>query len=477
MLNNFQATGRGALKWFIAPLDGGKMRFAPRPILPTAFLFTFTLSGWFSQEALANPQEKKWSVESVPGTEFGEKKAKIDLRVSQKTIVAQPKKLASTEIPVEAIVSVNYDETGHSKGRGLWNASTDPVLNDKDLDFIGMPLLFGAALAAPFKTREHFIHILWQKDAQPQELLFQAGKEDYKKILAELQTVTGKPWHDLPSERQKLREELEKAKERKVELQVDRPALVNGAQLKPGPYQLVLLEREESQGEAYFFAGSQVHLDHVAAEALVQVEHSVVSPDDGSKPSGTVQPEMVFGNPANKNTLTDLHLPDKTLHITSPAVPGIAGSAARLFSLGGNRLAVVRNTTYNGEPALSFRVLHSAFRPCAEILYVTRTKVAVEPASLSDAQCTALSAPREEVKAQAPTGTWATSSLEFKWNEKPYRFQPLFESGNGNNKMVGIGRESRAVAHEFGEFFVRAVEDFDAVEREVQPAAAPKIEP
>jgi hypothetical protein len=454
-----------------------KLRFPPWRFSPRAFLFTLTLSVLFALPASANPQEKQWSVESVPGTEFGEKKLKIDLRISHQVVVARHKKLASTEIPVEAIVSVNYDETGHSKGRGMWNASTDPVLNDKDLDFIGMPLVFGAALAAPFKTREHYIHILWQKDAESQEISFQAGKGDYKNILAELQTVTGKPWHDLPSERQKLREELDKAKEHKVGLEVDRPALVNGAELKPGPYQLVLLEREESQGEAYFFAGSQVHLDHVAAQALVQVEHSVVTPDDGPKPSGTVQPEMVFGNPANKNTLTDLHLPDKTLHFTSPAVPGIAGSTARLFSLGGNRLAVVRNTTYNGEPALSFRVLHSAFRPCAEILYVTRTKVAVEPASLSEAQCTALSAPREEVKAQAPTGTWATSSLEFKWNEKPYRFQPLFESGNGDERIAGIGRESRAAAHEFGEFFVRAVEDFDAVEREVQPAAAPKTEP
>jgi hypothetical protein len=453
------------------------MRFPLWRFSLLGFLFTFTLSPLFTQPASANPQEKQWSVESVPETKFSGNRVKIDLRISHQTVVAKPRKFAATEIPVEAIVNVSYDETAHSKGRGLWNASNSPILNDKDLDFIGTPLFLGAALAAPFKTREHFIHILWQKDAEPQEISFQAGKEDYKNILAELQAVTGKPWHDLPSERQKLRAELDQAKDHKIGLQVDRPALVNGAALKPGPYQLVLLERGESQGEAYFFAGSQVHLDHVAAQAVVQVEHSAATPDGEAKPSGAVQPEMVFGDRASENTLTDLHLPEKTLHFTSTSVPGVAGSTARIFSSGGNRLAIVRNTTYKGEPALSFRVFHSAFRPCTEILYVTQTQVAIEPASPSDSHCTTFSAPRGEVKAQAPTGAFVGAYLEFMWKEKPYRFQPLFESGNGNDQMAGIGHQSRTAAHEFGEFFVRAVTDFDAVQRETQATAAPKATP
>ena len=80
----------------------------------------------------------------------------------------------------------------------------------------------------------------------------------------------------------------------------------------------------------------------------------------------------------------------------------------------------------------------------------------------------------QEVKAQAPAGILIAAYLEFKWNEKSYRFQPLFESGSNQATLPGIGSQSRAAAHEFGEFFVRAVEDFDAVERETQSAAAPK---
>ncbi len=421
-------------------------------------------------------------MESVPETKFGRKKVKIDLRVSHQTVVAKASKLAATEIPLASIASVSYDETAHSKGRGLWNASNNSILQDNNegLDpfgFIAPSLDVGAALAAPFKTREHFIRILWWIDSEPQEIVFQASKGDYKDILTGLQAVTGKPWHDLPSERQKLREELDRARDRKIALQIDHAVLVSGAELKPGPYQLVLLERGESQGEAYFFAGSQVHFDHVAAQAVVLVEHPAVVPDAGPKSSGGVQPEMVFGNPASQNTLTDLHLPDKTLHFTSLAVRVIGGSGARIFSAGGNRRTVVRRTTHNGEPALSFPVLHSAFRPCKEILFVTRTSIALEPVSPSDSQCAVLSAPRGEVKAEAPAGIWNAGYLQFEWKKKPYRFQPLFESPNGGDELPGVGHEWRAAAHEFGEFFVRAVEDFDAVGRETQPPAASKTVP
>jgi hypothetical protein len=456
------------------------MRFVPWSTLPTALLFTLTVSVLFAQPASANPQEKQWSVESVAGTKFGQKKVKIDLRVSPQIVVVAPKKQAATEIPVGAIAHIGYDETAYSKGWAWWNASTDPNLQGNNDPFFGLTaasLDIGAALAAPFKTREHFIRILWQKDGEPEEILFEADKGEYKDILTELQTVTGKPWHDLPAERQKLREELDQAKDRKIPLQIDGEVLVNGTELKPGQYQMVLLERGESQGEAYFFPGSEVHSNHIAVQAVVRVERSSITQNSAPNASRPDQAKMVFVEQGTARTLTDLHLPDKTLYFSSLAVPEIAGSGARNFSAGGNRRAIVRHTTHNGEPALSFSVLHMASRPCKEILFVTRTSVALEPASPSDSHCTTLSIPREEVKAQAPTGMWATSSLEFKWKEKPYRFQPLFESASGGSELPGMGRESRAAAHEFGEFFVRAVEDFDAVEREVQPTGAPKIEP
>jgi hypothetical protein len=462
------------------------MRFLPCRSSLRAFLSILAFLVLITQAARAKPQGKQWSVDSVPGSKLAGEKVKINLRISPQIVVVAPKKQAALEIPVGAIERIGYDETAHSKGWAFWNAADNPNLRgsgnkddfiDPFLGFTSVALDAAAAVTGPFKTREHYIRILWQKDGEPQEILLEADKGDYKDILSELQTATGKPWHDLPTERQKLREELDQAKDRKIALQVDREVLVNGTELKPGPYQLVLLERGESQGEAYFFPGSEVHSDHVAAQAVVRVERSAVTQNAEPNASGAGQPEMVFSERASANTLIDLRLPEKTLHFTSPVVSPIAANAARIFGSGGNRWAIVRNTTYKGEPALSFRVLHSAFRPCTEILFVTRTSVAMEPASPSDSHCAALSAPRGEVKAGAPAGIWVVGYLEFKWKEKSYRFQPLFESASGNERIAGIGGQSRTAAHEFGEFFVRAVEDFDAVQRETQASPAPKTDP
>ena len=442
------------------------------------FLAVLLFSMASTQLSSALPQEKKWSVESVATIKPAGKKVKTSLNISPQTIFVTPAKSASTEIPVAAIDRIGYDESAHSKG---WTtlAAIGSAGGGQDAAVVGIPLLIGAAFAAPFKTREHYIRILWLKEGEPQEILLEAGKGDYKDILAELQAVTGKPWHDLPSERQKLREELDQAKNHKIPLQIDRSVLVSGTPLKPGPYQLVLLERGESQGEAYFFSGGEVHPDHVAAQAVVRVDRSADSPNTGSNSHGTAPPELVFGEQACANTLTDLHLPDKTLHFTSPAAPRIAGNAARIFSSGGNRWLIVRRATRNGEPALSFRVVAYGYHKCALFVYVTEMQVTVEPASPGDSHCETLSMPRREVKAEAFAGKWTDRTIELKWKEKLYNCQPLFESADGSGRIPGLGdlRQIRDAARDYVQFFVRAIEDFDAVEREAQSPAAPKTEP
>jgi hypothetical protein len=150
----------------------------------------------------ASGKSKKWPVKVLlPGSE----QIRMMLEISQTTIVLNQKNGAAQEIPIGEVGEVTYDNSSHRKNRGLMKAASE--IGSTPLVIGVYPLaapLVGAAILAPFKTRTHYVGIPWSDPGYGhREVLLEVGKGDYEGVLAELQSVTGKPWRNLPEERRK----------------------------------------------------------------------------------------------------------------------------------------------------------------------------------------------------------------------------------------------------------------------------------
>jgi hypothetical protein len=394
--------------------------------------------------------------------------AKVSLEVSNEAISVKLENGVPLEIPPSQVAATGYDNSSHSKGWAWLGPAESPELSyGEGSVLIIVPLLVGAAISAPFKTTEHYVRVFWNGAEGPDEILLELGKNDYADVLAQLQRVTGKPWHDLPKEREELRHELEQAKSDKKSVNLDRPVFVNGAELKSGEYQLLLLERTANAGEVYFFRGASVKVNEIAAQAVVEI-------DKENHSTGPVAPD--YGSEAGVATITALAMPEETLRFTSAPRPAKVEHAARSFYAGSNEWAIVTRTDYEGESAFRFTVLHARFGPpCTGYLYVTRQRIVFSRAPLSDSHCDTFTVARTDVQAKALAGKRTNRFLEVRLKDKNYTFQPVFEK-KGGKRMARLGK-SRNAAREFAEFFVRTVTDFDAVDRETQPVAPPVSQP
>jgi hypothetical protein len=150
----------------------------------------------------AGGKNKRWPVKVLlPGSE----QIKMTLEASQSSIVLNQKNGPVQEIPINEVGEVTYDNSSHRKSRGLLNAANEITSTPLVIGVypVAAPLV-AAAIVAPFKTKTHFVGIHWDDPVYGhREVLMEIGKRDYVSVLAELQSVTGKPWRNLPEERRK----------------------------------------------------------------------------------------------------------------------------------------------------------------------------------------------------------------------------------------------------------------------------------
>lgn len=136
--------------------------------------------------------------------------------------------------------------------------------------------------------------------------------------------------------------------------------------------QMLLLERADNHGEAYFFNGVDINPAHVAAQAVVQVQ----SPDRENTNS-----PVVYVVQQGVEPIQSIQFAGKQLVFVSNGLPTRAAKSVRSFYGGNDKWATVVQTNYQGEPALRFHVVHNPFpHVCQEYLYVTRSHVASEVA-------------------------------------------------------------------------------------------------
>jgi hypothetical protein len=407
--------------------------------------------------------KSQWRAKYMAGARKDAVGAKVTLSVSPQGVLCKKGKNVVLQVPIESVAQVGYDTQAHNKGWAVLKSGSGGSSGEA-----ATVVFITAAILAPFKTTRHFIRILWQQDGEPQEALLEVGKGDYSAVLAQFQAVTGKPWQNLPEARQKLRMELEEAKGRKLLIQVDRAAVVNEAELKPGPYQIVFLNRAEDRGEVYFFKGQDQDVDtgRIAAQAVVNVKAT----EDPSLPVA-----VGYATQEGVETISSIRLPEKTLSFIADRLPARVEKSAHSFYAGSGKWAVVTWAEYQGEPAFLFHVAYlQVLRVCEGQLFVTRTRVALEMAPINaGSHCDTFSAPRSEVKASVLTGKWTNKFFSLSVAGKSRSFQPVLEGPPGSNRIAQLGK-SREAARDWAAFLVKTVSDFDAVQRESRPPAPPQ---
>ncbi len=231
--------------------------------LLTPILF-FSLSFIPAAPTQSSPMLQEWEVKYETGTEAVKHGRKMKVTVGSSEIFCRSDKGEIFSVPVSGVATIFYDNTVHNRSVAWMKSGGDWVgLYDGGLSLLAFGA--GAAILAPFRSKDHFVHITWTQNEIGNVAVFEIGKKDFRAFQDRLSAATGKEWRNLPEEREKLREELEREKDNKVSLYLEQTVRTAGGELKSGLYQLVLLERGKDQGELYFFPGKEVAFKKMVA--------------------------------------------------------------------------------------------------------------------------------------------------------------------------------------------------------------------
>jgi hypothetical protein len=246
----------------------------------------------------------------------------------------------------------------------------------------GWALIVPAALIAhAFKSEHRFVQLVWDEGDGQKQVWFQVDQENHTAFLEALELATGRRVVDLAKLRADLLQDLEREKNNKLDIQLDRPVWLNGAKLDSGRYQLIVLERPNDEHALYFFRGKKVKPRQVAAVTPVEILPSTLASSSD---------KVVYGVDENRPAMiTEVQFPHRTLLL--PTRFQLLGPQ-RLdfeedqpivwFGRGSNFISEALYIDYDGEPAVRFYVSHDhAWLSCLGHLYVMRDRVAYVPLS------------------------------------------------------------------------------------------------
>src|SRR5262245_4529609 len=247
---------------------------------------------------------KKWPVKYAG--------AKLELVITDQSARIKQGEETVLEIPAASISEVGYDNSSHNPGWALLKDAGGLIVYGGGGIIVGALLLAPPAILLPFKSTKHFLWIRWDEHANASDGLLEVGKQYCRAVLDELQRLAGKPWVDMPKARKKLVSAIKQAKGQSVPLEIDRNIVLNGAEMKPGRYRMVFLERPGNHGEVYFFSGTKVNPKRISAQAVVNVEPSN---------SETTNTGVTYVVEHGVETINSIQFPGKKLMFVSDALP------------------------------------------------------------------------------------------------------------------------------------------------------------
>jgi hypothetical protein len=232
------------------------------------------------------------------GTEAIAPDTKMKLTVGPEFIVCESKDGEVFTIPVAGVREVAYDIVVRRR------AEEEDVLSVWEWDRSGLILIPALVLHA-FKTKQHFVQVVWQEDGDEKEVWFKVGKGEYSDFLLALEQVSGLRWRNLAQEREGLVTGLWEKTE-KFSLRLDRKVWINGMELKSGSYQAGLLDYGNGQGELYLYQGARLEAKNLKGAALVAVV---------SESNELVAPKATYRDLGRIFALSEVLLPTKTLRV------------------------------------------------------------------------------------------------------------------------------------------------------------------
>jgi hypothetical protein len=135
----------------------------------------------------------------------------------------------------------------------------------------GIPVM---AATYPIKSKYAYISVLWSEKGADEEVQFRLDRKDYEPFLTQLRKSTGKEWKNLEGEWERLRQALATGTGRQTPLRLDRKVRMGKVDVKPGPYQLIVLTDARNQGEAYLFSNNEVNVEHLISTSHVDIAES-----------------------------------------------------------------------------------------------------------------------------------------------------------------------------------------------------------
>ena len=213
----------------------------------------------------------RWKAVYAAGAMPFQTETRVMVTISNDSLVLEPKKGPSFSIPAADIKELSCSlVSSHTASRvqaEVWAGAA--WLSPETLLLLPFGLV-GMAATYPIKSHHAYIDILWNEKGAEQEIVLRLDGRDYTQFVAELRKATGKEWKNLDTELANVRQ-FKPEQGYTIFVQLDRKVRIAKSELKPGPYQLVLLKREANRGELYFFHGNRVDAKHLAAVATIEI--------------------------------------------------------------------------------------------------------------------------------------------------------------------------------------------------------------
>jgi hypothetical protein len=254
---------------------------------------------------------KPWQAVYLAGVAPFPRNVNVQVTIDRDYLRLAPRRTDPFAVPVNAITLVTTNVKGsHPASRAEWRfleGFTSNAAGCYPPQGCGALVMFTSFLmlaSYPMKSHDYLVSVSWREGTAEEEVLFRVGPKDYTTLLAELEKATGKKWKNMDTEWAKVRQEITSQQGSKTSIQLDRKVRVGKFDLKPGAYQVVLLEREAQRGELYFFPGEQVSIEHLSMATWVEIAPAAA--DAASAP-------VTFRKKDGITTLDEIHLPSLTV--------------------------------------------------------------------------------------------------------------------------------------------------------------------
>lgn len=230
---------------------------------------------------VGSAQQGRWKAVYLAGAASFGLGSRVQVTIAEDQLVFAGKKGAQFSIPASTVTALSSNLTSeHTVTRNqmaAWGglAQFSPYM----LMFlpVGIPVM---AATYPMKSKYAYISVLWSQKGADEEVQFRLDRKDYEPFLTRLRKSTGKEWRNLEGEWERLRQALANGTAHQAPLRLDRKVRIGQVDVRPGPYQLIVLIESSNQGQAYLFSNKEVDVEHLISTSHIEMAES----SEGSQP-------------------------------------------------------------------------------------------------------------------------------------------------------------------------------------------------